>query len=260
MTGTVDDVPMDGRASSEEKKSSSLGAAFNILCTVVGTGLLQLPHGIAQSGWVGVPLLILMSFMACYTAYVIVKCFDYIKPNSPLALHGVMTSDVAAASQQTVEVAVPPGQGPGSSMQVNTRSGLVQVTIPNGVKEGETFHVQVPGVHAMDPATLPDDNSNGKVLSYADIGEAAFGSAGAWFVSVQMHVTLTLVGTIYHLLAAHNLHDLISSDSVEVGSGSGDSGSGSGDSDSGPLSPHVCVLIVAWWRALGSNPHCSMPA
>jgi len=152
------------------RKSSSLGAAFNILCTVVGTGLLQLPHGIAQSGWLGVMLLTLMASMACYTAYIIVRCFDHMKPQ-PL------------------------------------RDGLM--------------------------ASGPTDDWSARAFTYADIGQAAFGRAGAWFVSIQMHLTLTLVGTIYQLLAAHNLHDLIAPEA--------DQGSGS---DLGWLTPQVCVLIV----------------
>ena len=125
--------------------SSTLGAAFNILCTVVGTGLLNLPAGFAQSGWVGAPMLVIMCTMAGYTACVLIKCFKYI-----------------------------------------------------GGKESVTGELQ---------NVLMDDvvGSSGSAETYGDIGQAAFGAFGRWFVVVQMHLTLCMVGTIYHLLAAINL-------------------------------------------------------
>ena len=43
-------------------------------------------------------------------------------------------------------------------------------------------------------------------VTYGDIGMATFGRAGRLFVNVQMHVTLLMVATIYHLLAALNVH------------------------------------------------------
>ena len=129
--------------------SSTLGAAFNILCTVVGTGLLNLPAGFAQSGWVGAPMLIIMCTMAGYTACVLIKCFKYV-------------------------------------------GGKGSVT-------GELQDV------------LMDDvvGSSGPAETYGDIGQAAFGAFGRWFVVVQMHLTLCMVGTIYHLLAAINLISLV---------------------------------------------------
>ena len=129
--------------------SSTLGAAFNILCTVVGTGLLNLPAGFAQSGWGGAPMLVIMCTMAGYTACVLIKCFKYIG-----------------------------GEG--------------SVT-------GELQNV------------LMDDvvGSSGSAETYGDIGQAAFGAFGRWFVVVQMHLTLCMVGTIYHLLAAINLISLV---------------------------------------------------
>ena len=129
--------------------SSTLGAAFNILCTVVGTGLLNLPEGFAQSGWMGAPILVIMCMMAGYTAFILIKCFDYIGNKAPVAgeLQNVLMDDVAGTS-----------------------------------RSAET---------------------------YGDIGQAAFGSFGRWFVTVQMHLTLCMVATIYHLLAAINLIALI---------------------------------------------------
>jgi len=66
------------------RTSSTWGAAFNTLCTVVGTGLVQLPYGAAQSGWIGVILLAAMAAMACYTADLIVRCLRIIPTMSDI--------------------------------------------------------------------------------------------------------------------------------------------------------------------------------
>lgn len=65
----------DASAPCTTATSTTLGAGFNMVCTVVGTGLLQLPYGLSLAGWAGVPLLILMAAMAAYTAHVLGRCF-----------------------------------------------------------------------------------------------------------------------------------------------------------------------------------------
>jgi amino acid permease len=142
------DFPLTPWSQPRGGTSSTLGAAFNILCTVVGTGLLNLPAGFAQSGWVGVPFFVVMCTMAGYTACVLIKCFDYI----------------GTRHHATGEA-------------------------PSDLTEG-------------DAASAP------KRETYGDIGQAAYGACGRWFVTVQMHLTLVMVATIYHLLAAINLRNL----------------------------------------------------
>ncbi len=122
--------------------SSSLGAAFNVLCAVIGTGLLQLPSGVAQSGWIGLPILILMCVMAAYTSSLIVRCLTIIRSHAPQALLGRTTQCAAAET-------------------------------------------------------------------YGDIGEAAYGRAGRWFVTFQLHLTLVMVGTIFHFLSSFMLYALL---------------------------------------------------
>jgi vesicular inhibitory amino acid transporter len=123
-----------GSGGGHEGTSSTWGAAFNVLCTVVGTGLVQLPYGAAQSGWIGVTLVATMAAMACYTADLIVRCLRI-----------------------------------------------------------------MPTVSDLLPQT------------YGDIGEAAFGKAGKYFVTFQNHFTLVMVATIYNLLAGLNLVQLFPS-------------------------------------------------
>lgn len=115
-----------------------------------------------------------MGGMACYTATLIVRCYDYMKPR---LLNSALIDPVA--------------------------------DIPH---------------HEDDTCA----NAHSR-FTYGDIGQAAYGRFGAWFVTVQMHATLILVGTIYHLLAASNLHTLINPNVT---------------SDE-TLSPNACVLIVA---------------
>lgn len=123
---------------SDGGSSSTVGAGFNMVCTVVGTGLLQLPFGLSLAGWVGVPLLVLMALMAAYTARVLGLCFGMLR------------------QRQT--------------------DGLLS------------------------------EEATTRAKTYGDVGEAAFGAVGRWFVTVQMHLTLIMVATIYHLLAMLNVH------------------------------------------------------
>lgn len=137
---------------------STLGSAFNVLCTVVGTGLLNLPFGGAQSGWIGVIFLIVLGVMACYTADLIVKCLPLIEKKELLALSK-------------------------SSREVDILSAEGRPTV----------------------ADNPEWSSVAPPRTYGDIGQAAFGSFGKWAVIVQMHLTLTMVATIYNLLGGLNL-------------------------------------------------------
>mmetsp|Transcript_6943 Transcript_6943/g.14994 ORF Transcript_6943/g.14994 Transcript_6943/m.14994 type:complete len:420 (-) Transcript_6943:78-1337(-) len=67
------------QAAEELGTSSTSGAAFNILCTVVGSGLLQLPYAARRGGWCSVPILALTSAMALYTADILIKCLHLAK-------------------------------------------------------------------------------------------------------------------------------------------------------------------------------------
>jgi len=50
-------------------------SAFNICCTVVGVGLLDLPYALAQSGWIGIALMVVMAMFATYTAIILIRPF-----------------------------------------------------------------------------------------------------------------------------------------------------------------------------------------
>eukprot|EP00931_Biecheleriopsis_adriatica_P091420 TRINITY_DN65307_c0_g1_i1.p1 TRINITY_DN65307_c0_g1~~TRINITY_DN65307_c0_g1_i1.p1 ORF type:complete len:433 (+),score=55.44 TRINITY_DN65307_c0_g1_i1:76-1374(+) len=63
-----------GNSVKAEATSSTFGAAFNVICCVVGAGLLQLPFAVAQSGWIGVLMLCVLSVMAWYSGDILIKC------------------------------------------------------------------------------------------------------------------------------------------------------------------------------------------
>merc|ERR1719226_112226 len=58
----------ESKAGGEAGTSSTCGAAFNIFCAVVGTGMLQQAYGAAQTGWVVAWAMLAMGVLACYTA------------------------------------------------------------------------------------------------------------------------------------------------------------------------------------------------
>ena len=126
------DVLTDPATGEQERvvgKAGSLFASYNVICTVVGTGLLQLPYGLEESGWFGVVLLLVMCGIATYTATLLIKCMN------------------------------PP--------------------------------------------------SGKKLYTYSEIGEESFGKWGGYVVDVMLHATLLGVATIYLILAAENLNELL---------------------------------------------------
>lgn len=50
--------------------------SFNIICCVVGVGLLGLPYALSQSGWIGIPLLILTCVMSTFTCAILGDAID----------------------------------------------------------------------------------------------------------------------------------------------------------------------------------------
>lgn len=47
---------------------------FNTVCTMAGTGILQLPYTLRQSGWMALLIIVVAAVMTNYTAKAIVKC------------------------------------------------------------------------------------------------------------------------------------------------------------------------------------------
>ncbi|ORX90797.1 hypothetical protein K493DRAFT_330789 [Basidiobolus meristosporus CBS 931.73] len=59
------------------RTGSSVGAYFNIVCVIAGTGTLQLPLAVSQAGWIGVGMIILSAIIAIYTGGLLIKCLYY---------------------------------------------------------------------------------------------------------------------------------------------------------------------------------------
>eukprot|EP01098_Paradermamoeba_levis_P016938 TRINITY_DN943_c0_g2_i3.p1 TRINITY_DN943_c0_g2~~TRINITY_DN943_c0_g2_i3.p1 ORF type:complete len:410 (-),score=115.79 TRINITY_DN943_c0_g2_i3:22-1251(-) len=121
--------------SKEEGKSVWWRAAFNIFCTVVGTGLLGLPKSLQWAGWVGLVLLVVLCVFSVYTAVILIKCME-------------------------------------------------------------------------------ESHSS----SYAEVGRKAYGRAGKYFVTAQIHMTLLGVATVYVVLAGLNINTLFPSIPARAGS------------------------------------------
>lgn len=149
----IDSMSFVGYEGSGGGTSSTLGSSFNVLCTVMGTGLLQLPYGGAQSGWCSVIVLSSLGLMACYTAVILIKCVDMMRNTEPLRTD--LSCDYEASN-----------------------------------------------------ANVP--------TTYGDIGAAAYGRKGRWAVTVQMHLTLSMVATIYNLLAGQNLQIILRAANIDL--------------------------------------------
>ena len=174
--------------------SSTVGAAFNMLCVVVGTGLLQLPYGVRQSGWVGVPLLVMMAVMACYTAVILGRCLHLARAQAAQRVEGVLAfAGAGALSPARPATPVEPASGAAGTPLLAQGPAIAVAPEP-----------QPPTLAAAASAA-----ATARIQTYGDIGHAAYGSFGRWFVVVQMHVTLVMVGTIYQLLTSINMVDVV---------------------------------------------------
>jgi vesicular inhibitory amino acid transporter len=68
---------VEARGTGEDgRTSSTLGAGFNVVCCIVGGGLLQLPYAFRMSGWVAIPILVTLCVMATYTGHILIKCLQ----------------------------------------------------------------------------------------------------------------------------------------------------------------------------------------
>ncbi|KAK9718494.1 hypothetical protein K7432_005443 [Basidiobolus ranarum] len=64
-------------ATVEGRTGSSMGAYYNIVSIIAGTGTLQLPFALHQAGWVGALIVVIATMMAIYTGNLLIKCLYY---------------------------------------------------------------------------------------------------------------------------------------------------------------------------------------
>ena len=55
-------------------KATNLESMFHIVCVIAGTGLLQIPYALAQSGWLGILLILLSAWMTTYSGELLADC------------------------------------------------------------------------------------------------------------------------------------------------------------------------------------------
>ncbi|KAK9721637.1 hypothetical protein K7432_003264 [Basidiobolus ranarum] len=68
----------------EGNHGSNLGAYFNLVCIMAGTGILQLPLCLMEGGWIGILSILLCATIVYYTGNLLIKCLyvDGIRLNS----------------------------------------------------------------------------------------------------------------------------------------------------------------------------------
>ena len=67
---TIESQDQDINASGSSENS----ALFHVICVIAGTGILQLPHALAKSGWIGIALMVLSAFGNEYTGRLLIQC------------------------------------------------------------------------------------------------------------------------------------------------------------------------------------------
>ncbi|KAJ1925911.1 hypothetical protein IWQ60_004251 [Tieghemiomyces parasiticus] len=61
----------------EERTGSSMGAFFNIVCVIAGTGTLQLPYSFGQAGWIGIACVAIAGLFSLFTGHLLIRCLYY---------------------------------------------------------------------------------------------------------------------------------------------------------------------------------------
>eukprot|EP01135_Chromosphaera_perkinsii_P002796 Nk52_evm5s227 gene=Nk52_evmTU5s227 len=70
---------------SGDRKSSVKRSVYNIMCTVVGGGLLGIPSSFAAVGWIyGISLLVVITLLACYSGHIIGRILRFGNPERTL--------------------------------------------------------------------------------------------------------------------------------------------------------------------------------
>lgn len=68
-------------------KSSTLRASYNVICSIVGAGFLQLPYSLAQGGWLSLIFFGAAGLLSTWTSILLIKSLDY-PTNPPLKTYG----------------------------------------------------------------------------------------------------------------------------------------------------------------------------
>ena len=63
----------DDTSSEQKKGTSAIMTWFNVLCTMAGTGILQLPYTLQQGGWACIALVFLVAVMTCYNGIILIN-------------------------------------------------------------------------------------------------------------------------------------------------------------------------------------------
>ena len=74
----IDDSEISGspavHAPADHEGVSNNAALFHVVCVIAGTGILQLPSALNQSGWIGILIMIAAAFVNEYTGRLLIQC------------------------------------------------------------------------------------------------------------------------------------------------------------------------------------------
>ncbi|KAJ3025793.1 UNVERIFIED_CONTAM: hypothetical protein HDU68_006669 [Siphonaria sp. JEL0065] len=72
-TQDIDDSDIEVSEESHHKGNTVVEAIYHIICVIAGSGVLQLPYALNQSGWIGVGLIVFAAFANNYSGKLLIK-------------------------------------------------------------------------------------------------------------------------------------------------------------------------------------------
>ena len=231
-------VPSTTAADEEGGELSGNGATItNIICAVIGAGILAVPKGLQSSGWSGLILLLTVAVLSIYSGTIIIKCMNYTSVDSR-ALLGATDGDASAGGDSSAgvgsDVSVGGGGGGGSGGANASLARAAQASLGSTAGDGENSENPGAGnddgfsvVAGGEPIPRQSDGQRHDArslsalggagpasfavmaesarLTYGEIGEAAFGRPGRAAVNLCSHLTLLGPCIGYLVLAGSNL-------------------------------------------------------
>lgn len=168
----------------EQGTSSLLASTFNSVNVLVGVGVLSLPFAFKVSGWiVGFVLLVCFMLLTNYTARIVTKCLDF--------------------NDDEIQIAVP------DKMMGKTEELDEQLLADHATEITRLLPEEsVPPTSAMESSFGSLSIRNKQLLTYSDIGEAAFRQKGKAFISVIFSLELFAAAVALIILISDSLKSL----------------------------------------------------
>eukprot|EP01135_Chromosphaera_perkinsii_P008066 Nk52_evm1s1111 gene=Nk52_evmTU1s1111 len=180
-----------------DRQSSVKRAVFNLLCAVIGAGVLGLPTGMSAVGWVyGIVLLAVATASAGYCGILVGRMMDHLGEKEKEAVAAKRRiEDKEAAERMMLGVQVD------DMVTVVMKKKMSSPEIRNEAQETpEEETVSQCRQYVIDTTMkLP---SGRDFYTFEDLGEVAFGKAGRWCAVACSYGTLFFVSILMLVLAA----------------------------------------------------------